>query len=75
MTSDDEQQEQPFLRIVTPDATPEEIAALVGVFTALASTAAAPPAEPVSEWASHHRKVRRTLPHGPAGWRSSALPH
>ena len=25
-------------------------------------------------WSAHHRKVRVTLPHGPGGWRSSALP-
>ncbi len=74
--SDEESAEQPksVLSIVNADATPEEIATLVAVFSALGSAASAP-AEPVSEWASHHRKVRRTLPHGPGGWRSSALPH
>ena len=68
-----ESQEQPVLRIVNADATPEEVAAIVAVFSALQ---AAPPAEPrrTPEWSAHHRKVRRTLPHGPGGWRSSALP-
>jgi hypothetical protein len=33
-----------------------------------------PPARRTPEWSAHHRKVRRTLPHGPGGWRSSALP-
>ena len=64
----------PVLRVLNADATPEEIAVLVAVFSALGSAASAP-AEPVSEWASHHRKVRRTVPHGPGGWRSRALPH
>ncbi len=65
--------EPPLLRVLSPDATAEEIAALVAVFSALGSAAPAP-AGPVSEWAAHHRKVRRTPPHGPGGWRSSALP-
>jgi hypothetical protein len=68
-----EQQPPPLLRIVTPDATPEEIAALVAVFSALGS-GEEPPARRTPEWSAHHRKVRATFPHGPGGWRSSALP-
>jgi len=65
--------EQPFLRVVRGDATPEEVAALVAVLGSMG------PAEPerkrrTPEWSAHHRKVRRTLPHGPGGWRSSGLP-
>lgn len=63
----------PVLKIVNPDATPEEIAAIVAVFSAL-QTAPAPEPRRTPEWSAHHRKVRRTLPHGPGGWRSSALP-
>jgi len=45
----------------------------VAVFAALSS--AQPPARrPVRAWSAPHRGVRRTLPHGPGGWRSSALP-
>lgn len=63
----------PLLRVVKGDATPEEVAALVAVFASL--SAAAPPARrPAPAWAAAHRKVRRTLPHGPGGWRASALP-
>ena len=63
----------PFLKVVSPDATPEEIAALVAVFASLGTgEAAAPP--PTSEWQAHHRKVRANHPHGPGGWRSSGLP-
>lgn len=62
----------PFLRVVKGDATPEEIAALVAV---LASTSAATPErKPAPAWSAHHRKVRVTPPHGPGGWRNSALP-
>jgi len=67
--------ERPFLSIVKGDATPEEVAALVAAVTALSSAAAPPPRRPTPEWSAHHRKMRRTLPHGPGGWRSSGLPH
>ncbi|RNL63016.1 acyl-CoA carboxylase subunit epsilon [Nocardioides marmoriginsengisoli] len=62
--------EQPVLRVVTPDATPEEIAALVAVFSAMGS-AAAPAKKPVAAWASHQRRLRPAHPHGPGGWRAS----
>jgi len=65
--------ETPLLRVVRGDATPEEVAALVAVLAA-AQAAPAVPAPPVPEWRAHHRKVRRALPHGPGGWRSSAMP-
>ncbi|WP_134764605.1 acyl-CoA carboxylase epsilon subunit [Nocardioides sp. 1609] len=66
-------QTAPVLRIVNPDATPEEVAAVVAVLAALGGDEApAPRRRP--EWGSPHRQVRRTLPHGPGGWRGSALP-
>lgn len=64
----------PLLRVVNPDATPEEIAAIVAVFAALGSTATEPPRPRRSEWSARHRGLRRTYPHGPNGWRDSALP-
>jgi len=64
---------KPFLHVVQPDATPEEIAALVAVFSSLGG-AEKPPPRRTPEWSAHHRKVRVTLPHGPGGWRSSGLP-
>ena len=64
----------PVLTVVSPDATAEEIAALVAVFASLGAPAAPPRRRP-SEWSAPHRQVRRTLPHGPGGWRSSSLPH
>jgi hypothetical protein len=65
--------EPPFLRIVKGDAGPDEVAALVAVLASLGG-AAAPAPRRTPEWSAHHRKVRRTLPHAPGGWRSSALP-
>ena len=66
--------QRPILRVVKGDATPEEVAALVAVVAALGSGGAEPPPRRTPEWSAHHRKVRRTLPHGPGGWRSSGLP-
>jgi hypothetical protein len=75
MTDDAPEPEQrPLLRVVKGDATPEEVAALVAVVAALGSGSAEPPQRRVPEWSAHHRKVRRTLPHGPGGWRSSSRP-
>jgi hypothetical protein len=69
-----EEQQRPLLRVVRGDATPEELAALVAVVAALGSAGGEPPRPRVPEWSAHHRKMRRSLPHGPGGWRSSALP-
>lgn len=72
-TTADPTSQRPLLQIVRGDATPEEVAALVAVFAAL-RTEEPPARRPTPAWAAPHRKVRRTLPHGPGGWRASALP-
>ena len=64
----------PLLRVISPNATPEEVAALVAVLTALDGNEPAPKRRTPPEWQSPSRTVRRTLPHGPGGWRSSGLP-
>jgi acyl-CoA carboxylase epsilon subunit len=69
-----DQQQRPLLRVVRGDATPEELAALVAVVAALGTGGGEPPRRRVPEWSAHHRKLRRSLPHGPGGWRSSGLP-
>jgi Acyl-CoA carboxylase epsilon subunit len=69
----DESTERPVLRVVRGDATPEELAALVAVLGSLQASAPLPPRR-TPEWSAHHRTLRRTLPHGPGGWRSSGLP-
>jgi hypothetical protein len=63
----------PLLRVVGPNATPEEIAALVAVFASLGGGETPPPSRG-PEWQAHHRRMRPGLSHGPGGWRSSALP-
>ena len=67
------EKEAPILTVVNPDATPEEIAALVAVFSALGS-AEAPARPPRPAWSRPARGVRRTHRAGAGGWRSSGLP-
>ena len=64
------------LVVIKGEATPEEVAALVAVVSSMAAAqqAASSDAPAVSEWGAPHRKVRRTFPHGPGGWRASGLP-
>ncbi|MQW75882.1 hypothetical protein GHK92_08355 [Nocardioides sp. dk4132] len=64
---------RPALRVVNPDATPEEIAALVAVFSSLGTSAPAP-RRAVSAWAAPERATRRPLSSGLGGWRASGLP-
>jgi hypothetical protein len=68
-------EQQPLLRIVKGDPTPEEVAALVAVVSAMAAGAAAAAAKvkaPKPEWSAHHRKPRATHRHGAGAWRASA---
>ena len=69
-----EEQAPPLLRIVKGDPTPEEVAALVSVVSALAAGAQASSgqARPKSQWASHARRLRGTHRHGPGAWRASS---
>lgn len=64
----------PTLRVLNADATPEEIAALVAVFSALGSGSAAPEKKPAPAWSANFRRLRAQHPHGPGGWRASGLP-
>jgi hypothetical protein len=64
---------RPLLRVVKGDPTPDEVAALVAVVSALASTGGEqtkPRRRP--EWSAHHRKVRGAHRHGGDAWRMSA---
>ena len=70
----EQQGQAPVLRIVNADATPEEVAALVAVFSALGSGGGEAPKRPRSSWSSPARGVRRTHRQGPGAWRASGLP-
>ena len=66
--------QRPLLRVVNADATPEEVAALVAVFSALGSAGSEAPPRPVAEWNAPRRLVRASYAPGPGGWRASGLP-
>lgn len=72
--ADHVEEQKPLLRVISPNATPEEIAVITAVFAAMGSGDAAPAKKRPSDWASPARAVRRTLPHGLGGWKASALP-
>ena len=65
--------DQPLRTVINADATPEEVAALVAVFSALGATEA-PARPPRPAWSRPARGVRRTHRGGAGGWRSSGLP-
>jgi hypothetical protein len=65
------EQQQPLLKVITPNATPEEVAAIVAVFAAMGGNAAAPE-KPRSEWASPARRMRRPHVFGRGAWQASA---
>ena len=67
--------QQPVLRIVRGDATPEEIAALVAVIASMSGGQAPSKRRGrAAPWADPGRRSRTPLAHGPGAWRSSGLP-
>jgi hypothetical protein len=68
--------ERPPLISIKGDATPEEVAAVIAVFQALAAASGSQTeaAKPRSHWSDPARMHRRPLSHGPGGWWSSGLP-
>ena len=72
---DDATPQAPLLRVVNADATHEEVAALVAVFSALGSAGGPPPTKPRPSWNLPARGVRQTHRWGPGAWRASGLPH
>ncbi len=67
-------QDPPLLRVINADATPEEVAALVAVFSVLSQSAGETPRRRRRAWSDPARAVRRTHLSGADGWRSSGLP-
>jgi hypothetical protein len=66
-------EQKPLLKVIDHNATPEEIAAIVAVFTALGTTGEAPKKKPRSLWSTP--QLRTPLRPGPGAWRASGLPH
>lgn len=65
----------PVLRIVAGNPTPEEVAVVVSVLSAVASSSSSPP-EPIQlrSWTSKARRLRTWANPGPTRWRDSGLP-
>lgn len=74
MNADTNHSDAPLLRVVNPDATPEEVAALVAVFSALGSADTASPKRPRPSWNHPARGVRGPHLAGEGAWRASGLP-
>lgn len=78
LTHDAPHGKEPYLRVVRGDATPEEIAVLVAVLTAIASArsraAGSKPAPVRSPWNAPARLLHVPAHPGRDGWRRSALP-
>jgi len=66
-------EDRPVLHVVSPDATPEEVAAIVAVLSALGD-GAEPPRPPRSTWSEPSRRMRGMMAPGRGAWRASALP-
>jgi hypothetical protein len=73
VVTDPEGDAAPFLRVVKGAPTPEELAALVTVLASLGGAPAAPTRR-TPDWNAPRRLHRVVHPHGPGGWRASALP-
>ena len=69
-----EQEAPPLLKVVNADATPEEIAALVAVFSMLGGAGEDTPQRPRASWSNPARSVRQTHRTGVGAWRASGLP-
>ena len=74
MAAVSEDEQAPLLRVINKDATPEEIAALVAVFSALGSAGEDAPKRPRPSWSNPARSVRQTHRSGVGAWRASGLP-
>jgi hypothetical protein len=75
MAPTDETPDQPPLRLVRGDASPEEIAAVLAVLSSVSGGGAEPAPRHTSQWSSPARAVRRPPAPGPGAWRASAWPH
>ncbi|MEO3808763.1 acyl-CoA carboxylase subunit epsilon [Sphaerisporangium sp. B11E5] len=67
-------EQQPYLRIVRGDASPEEVAALVIALTTRETSTQGTPRNS-GTWRSPAHHMRSGLPHGPGAWRASARAH
>lgn len=67
-------EETPQLRVIRGNPSPEEMAAVVTVLTAVAAGNGEPPPPKRSRWADPARRLRAPLAPGAGGWSRSGLP-
>lgn len=72
--ADDDRPAGPALRVISGDASPEEIAALLAVISARSAGAPRRPEPAPSGWNDRSRGLRGPLPHGPGAWAASGRP-
>jgi hypothetical protein len=67
---------RPVFKVISGDASAEEIAAVLTALTSAARPAPRPsaPARGTSAWADRPAMLRRPLRPGPDGWRASSRP-
>lgn len=65
--------DKPVLTVLTPDSTPEEVAAIVAVLASLGSGETPAPRR-TPEWNRPARLTRTTHRQGVGAWRASGLP-
>lgn len=64
---------EPFLRVVSGDPTPDELAAVTVVLAALARSGERPTSPPpAGGWTDLSLRIRRVPAPGPGAWRSAA---
>ncbi|MDO5502413.1 MAG: acyl-CoA carboxylase epsilon subunit [Actinomycetia bacterium] len=63
----------PSLRVISSDATPDEIAAIVAVLAATGGADTPEPSAPFSRWAAPSSRLRAPHDHGPGAWRRAGL--
>jgi hypothetical protein len=66
--------DRPALRVISGDASAEEIAALLAVIGSRAQGGRRAPEPAPSGWNDHGRGLRGPLAHGPGRWTASAHP-
>ncbi|HEU5268870.1 MAG TPA: acyl-CoA carboxylase subunit epsilon [Jatrophihabitans sp.] len=70
--TDEPSPDRPVLRVVRGEPTPEELAAVTVVLTALARRGPKPAAPPAGGWSDLSLRIRRIPAPGPGAWRNSA---
>jgi len=65
---------RPALRVVSGNPTNDELAVVIAVVSARASTRPTPAAPTLSLWTRKSRNVRPPLHQGPGAWRASMMP-